>query len=623
MPQIKLPKPKLAFSLIELSVIILILSIISVGMLPLIKGNKIPDKFAITNQRINTIYQALGSFVAANKRLPCPALLNVAKGNSTYGNQTETPGTCTGSLTSTNATNLVYGMVPITALNLPIEMAEDGWGNKFEYVVDKRFTVKTRDENDNQGFEYQQTLPNSTGIAPDPIINILDVANTGNLVVTNYALFTIISHGANGFKAWSSDATTKNSNSGIADENNNSSDENAFNYDKNFVANSVNSGFDDILLYKTKQQLVRDAGMEFIRCSGLESVVSYPNADTQNWGNCDVASTMSFTNVVSGSTSSINCPVGCQGKVGRECGKYGEWASYSTRRCFLPLPCPSGSYCSNGNYSFTDVSVGNLNLVALKSDKKVVCIRSNSNDFGQCNVSNWSNIIKVASGNAHSLGLKADGSVVCAGSNASGQCNVSGWSNITKISAGVDISLGVKSDNTLVCAGSSTYCSSLNGMTNVVSAYAATEADMVVVVELDGNLLCTGARSNEGRCTGTNNWTNISPIAGTGNTTIAIMNDTAKTLRCSSTYPYCNGVDNLANSGIVDVQAARWHVLGLKNDGTIRTFYTYINNPSSWTNIVSFSSSDFTMTGIRTNGTLIALCTNDTIDICQRMQTEW
>jgi hypothetical protein len=42
-------------------------------------------------------------------------------------------------------------------------------------------------------------------------------------------------------------------------------------------------------------------------------------------------------------------------------------------------------------------------------------------------VSGWSDIVQVAAGLSHTVGLKADGTVVATGNNSSGQCNVSDW----------------------------------------------------------------------------------------------------------------------------------------------------------------------------------------------------
>lgn len=46
---------------------------------------------------------------------------------------------------------------------------------------------------------------------------------------------------------------------------------------------------------------------------------------------------------------------------------------------------------------------------------------------GQCDVSDWKDIVAVAVGGNHTVGLCADGTVLAAGSNENGQCNVSGW----------------------------------------------------------------------------------------------------------------------------------------------------------------------------------------------------
>jgi uncharacterized repeat protein (TIGR02543 family) len=63
--------------------------------------------------------------------------------------------------------------------------------------------------------------------------------------------------------------------------------------------------------------------------------------------------------------------------------------------------------------------------LGLRSDGTVVAVGYNS--YGQCNVSNWTDIIQVAAGMTHTIGLRSDGSVVAVGSNFNWQCNVGGW----------------------------------------------------------------------------------------------------------------------------------------------------------------------------------------------------
>ena len=52
----------------------------------------------------------------------------------------------------------------------------------------------------------------------------------------------------------------------------------------------------------------------------------------------------------------------------------------------------------------------------------VVAVGWNAHD--QCNVSEWHDIVFVAAGCAHTVGLKSDGQVVAVGDNGYGQCDV-------------------------------------------------------------------------------------------------------------------------------------------------------------------------------------------------------
>ena len=72
--------------------------------------------------------------------------------------------------------------------------------------------------------------------------------------------------------------------------------------------------------------------------------------------------------------------------------------------------------------------------VGLKADGTVVATGYNSS--GQCNVGTWTDIIQVSAGYDHTVGLKADGTVVATGDNVSGQCNVSTWTGISQVTAG-------------------------------------------------------------------------------------------------------------------------------------------------------------------------------------------
>ncbi len=52
------------------------------------------------------------------------------------------------------------------------------------------------------------------------------------------------------------------------------------------------------------------------------------------------------------------------------------------------------------------------------------------NEYGQCDVSDWTGIVAVSAESVHTVGLKNDGTVVAVGDNESGQCDVSDWKDI-------------------------------------------------------------------------------------------------------------------------------------------------------------------------------------------------
>ncbi len=100
------------------------------------------------------------------------------------------------------------------------------------------------------------------------------------------------------------------------------------------------------------------------------------------------------------------------------------------------------------------MAAGYLHSLGLKADGSVV--GWGWNDNGQCNTPGPnSGFVAIAAGFAFSLGLKADGSIVAWGDNYFGQCNVpSPNSGFTAIAAGYGFSLGLKADGSVVGWGS-------------------------------------------------------------------------------------------------------------------------------------------------------------------------
>jgi prepilin-type N-terminal cleavage/methylation domain-containing protein len=300
-------KTKTAFSLVELSIVILIVSILITGSLGISKTAINNTKVQNTKEKMDKVYKALTNFVAINRRLPCPALLTISKGTSGYGNETGAgTGTCTG-LTPNG--NTVYGMIPITALGLEPDMAEDGFGTKFSYVVDQRFTKQSTSTESTDGFEMTKSVKAEDGLAISPTLIRVQGPSGSDILPDLNALFVLISHGANKNSGWNATGTAQNPAGGIADETNNS----AASFDSTFIAYSTDPNFDDILLFANKPKIVRDAGLEFMMCNKGE------------------AATASKTWTVNGNYGCSVCSSTANNQ--KTCGKYGVWSALSTLTC--------------------------------------------------------------------------------------------------------------------------------------------------------------------------------------------------------------------------------------------------------------------------------------------------
>lgn len=218
------------------------------------------------------------------------------------------------------------------------------------------------------------------------------------------------------------------------------------------------------------------------------------------------------------------------------------------------------------------IAAGECHIVGVKEDGTVLA--TGENDSGQCEVSDWRNIVSVAAGRLHTVGLRSDGTVIATGFNNSGECIVNDWKNVVAVSAGAHHTLGLQAD---------------------------------------GSVLATG-RHGSGQCD-VYNWTDIIAIAcGT-----AIYSDCSFGLKADGTiiaigdnrHGQCN-VSEWEN--IIAISSGGWHTVGLRADGTVlATEYRYAYDSYrgqcevlDWTDIVSVSANASDTFGLRADGTVIS-----------------
>ena len=303
---------KKAFSLIELSIVIVIVSILITGALSVSVNAINNSKTKVTKERLSEIYKALGNYVVVNKKLPCPApVTDIKSTTSTYGTAASTSlcASTSGVSISGSSTNLARGMLPVKTLGLPYDMAEDGFGDKFEYIVDKNHTVA------------------STGAASD-----FGTATTANITIyekpgsataqtiETAAAFAIVGFGGNKYGAYGFDSATRNTLPTDTQEafNAPSSSSDNTTYTNSFYVSSGNSDvFDDVVFYKTRNTLVSDFNaLSIIPCASANETL-YGTTITWPLAWYDQIA-VSSTSCPAGYTSGVTKPT-------KRCTAFGSW----------------------------------------------------------------------------------------------------------------------------------------------------------------------------------------------------------------------------------------------------------------------------------------------------------
>jgi type II secretory pathway pseudopilin PulG len=162
------------FSLLEISVVLLLCSLLVVSGVNLIKAWMDQNTLAVNQQRLNAIQQALTSYQSQKKSLPTPAGYKDPQGTNCFGRITPCPGGVAGG--TFPVAPIIIGAVPIRDLGLPDSYISNPYGYRYTYAV---ATLAT-------------TPPMNSTLAS--VINIKD-AMTG--AISN-ATYVVVDHGKDG-----------------------------------------------------------------------------------------------------------------------------------------------------------------------------------------------------------------------------------------------------------------------------------------------------------------------------------------------------------------------------------------------------------------------------------------
>lgn len=259
---------------------------------------------------------------------------------------------------------------------------------------------------------------------------------------------------------------------------------------------------------------------------------------------------------------------------------------------------------SKGQCDITDwrdiieIDCSSEHVVGLRSDGTVVA--AGGNEYGRCNISGWKDIIGIVCRMKYTVGLKSDGTVVAVGDGSKGQCNVADWTNIVEIACGDDRTVGLKADGTVVAVGAYSQCS-VASWTNIVSIACGT--DQTVGLRANGTVVAVGDNS-KGQCDVTR-WTDIVAVTCGDSYTVGLKNDGTAVAVGENKCGQCSVTDW---SDIVAVACGNLHTIGLKADGTVVAVGDNSKgqcNVDGWMNIVAIVCSHYQTVGLKADGTVV------------------
>ncbi len=278
------------------------------------------------------------------------------------------------------------------------------------------------------------------------------------------------------------------------------------------------------------------------------------------------------------------------------------------------------------------ILASNNHTLAIRKDGTVIA--TGDNEYGQCDVSDWKDIVAISSNTKHSVGLKKDGTVVAASSERYAtwdiapdgsyiqaecpQCIVSDWKDIVAVSAGYEHTVGVKKDGSVIAVGDNYYFQcDINDWKDVVRVSAG--SDYTLALKSDGTVFLTHDKLSDNivYCLepgflpfpkfyefDIRRWKNIIDISSSNTTALGIRKNGTVAAQGWVWRDMCAHWRN-----IVAVSAGYKHSVGLKADGTV---VAAGNNEygqcdvSDWKDIVAVSAGNNHTVGIKKDGTVVA-----------------
>lgn len=250
------------------------------------------------------------------------------------------------------------------------------------------------------------------------------------------------------------------------------------------------------------------------------------------------------------------------------------------------------------------IAAGRYHIVAVKTNGTVVA--AGDNEFEQCDVSKWTDVVAVSAYDEHTVGLRSDGTVLATGNNDFGQCDVENWTDIIAVSTGSDFTVGLKSDGTVVATGSNEYgqCD-VENWSDII--YVST-ALHTVGLKADGTIVTAGY-NDFGECE-VEHWTDIVSVSADFGQTIGVRSDGS--MLSAGWLEYSPREEEWVD--VIAAESCDLFCLGLKSDGTVVKAHC-INTPGYvedevlnagvWTDVADLSLDNGHCIALKKDGSVV------------------
>ena len=237
----------------------------------------------------------------------------------------------------------------------------------------------------------------------------------------------------------------------------------------------------------------------------------------------------------------------------------------------------------------------------VKLDGTILCRKKDASLFSES--ADWTNVVAIARGLVHRVGLRRNGTVVAvADSESLGRMievrDVSEWKDIVAISCGAHCTVGLRRDGTILGSGSG---STPFGWADIVAI--ACGRNHTVGLRRNGTVVAVGNKYY-GMCD-VSNWTDIVAIACGHSHTVGLRRNGTIVAVGANGEGQCKASDW---TGITGIACGSCHTVGLRRDGTVvatgNNEYGQCN-VSGWKDIVAVSAGYTRTIGLRSDGTVL------------------